>query len=374
VKLARTTALAALALVLLAGTLAVASGGSTMLPAQKGPFFVSPTGSDTNPGTAERPWRTITRALNMLKPGQRALVRPGAYGRMRCERGRGGSAAGGYVTVKAYPARRAVVTAEADGVVWINCDYVRVQGFVISGPSVVGGTNVYGAKGADHVQIVGNEIRNSICQGIALEEETDAWRMTRNWIHDNGHGCDEQAHGIYLQGDDHLVANNVIDRQPEGYGVQVYDYDRNPRIVNNTIAHSGRGGIVVGGSACRSEDRCGVAGALVANNVFAYNSTYGIARSSPPKSCDIHANLAFANGSGSYESGWPDGCLGRNTSRNPLFVDPAKPDYHLRARSPAIGAGDPRVAVSPDYNGVARPQGRRPDLGAYEFRRSARRR
>jgi parallel beta helix pectate lyase-like protein/uncharacterized protein DUF1565 len=363
----------ALVAVVLAGALTATSGGTTMLPARKGSFFVSPTGSDGNPGTAKRPWRTVTKALNMLKPGQRALVRPGDYGRVRCQHGKGGSAAGGYVTVRAYPARRAVVKAAADGVVWINCDYVRVQGFVIAGPAVVGGTNIYGVEGSDHVQIVGNEIRESICQGIALEEETDAWSITRNWIHDNGDGCDEQAHGIYLQGNGHLVANNVIDRQPEGYGIQVYDYDRNPRIVNNTIAHSGRGGIVVGGTGCRSGGGCGVAGALVVNNVLAYNSGHGIARDDAPKSCNIHSNLAFANDSSSYSSGWPDGCLGSNRAGNPLFVDPSRPNYHLRARSPAIGAGDPRVTVSPDYDGVSRPRGRRPDLGAYQFRSRIRR-
>ena len=303
-------------------------------------------------------------------------MRPGEYGQARCERGRGGSAAGGYVTIRSHPARRAIVSAEEDGVVSIDCDYVRVQGFVVSGPSVVGGTNVYGSKGADHVQIVSNEIRNSICQGISLEEETDAWRITRNWIHDNGDGCDEQAHGIYLQGDNHLVANNVIYRQPEGYGIQVYDYDRNPRVVNNTIANSGRAGIVVGGSACRAEGRCGVTGAVVANNILFDNSTDGVSRdqSAAPTSCTIHSNLAYANGSGAYDSGWPSGCLGRNMIRNPWFVNPAKHDYHLRARSPAVNAADPRVAVSPDYDGARRPQGRRPDLGAYEFRPSAKRR
>jgi len=376
VSFARAAWLAALTAAILAGALTAASRGSTMLPSAKAAFFVSPSGSDANPGTEARPWRTITKALNKLKPGQRALVRPGTYGRVRCEQGRGGSASRGYVTIKAYPARRAIVKAAADGVVWINCDYVRVQGFAISGPAVVGGTNIYGVEGADHVQIVGNEIRDSICQGISLEEQTDAWRITRNWIHDNGDDCDQQAHGIYLQGDDHLVANNVIDRQPEGYGIQVYDYDWNPTIVNNTIAHSGKGGVVVGGSGCRSEGRCGVTGALVANNVLAYNSTEGITRdrSAPPKSCDIHSNLAFGNGSRSYEGGWPDGCLVGNRTANPRFVDAASGDFRLRARSPAIGAADPRVAVSPDYDGVARPQGRRPDAGAYEFRRGAARR
>jgi hypothetical protein len=348
---------------------------SSMPDATRKTFFVSTAGLDTNPGTAQRPWRTIMRALRKLKPGQTALVGPGTYGRTGCQHGRGGSAAGGYVTLKASPARRAILTAKANSVLWIDCNYLRVQGFVISGPSVVGGTNVYGYVGSHDVQIVGNEIRNSICQGIFLEEQTDVWRIIRNWIHDNGHGCDEQAHGIYLQGDNHLVANNVIDRQGEGYGVHIFDYDRNPRVVNNTIVHSGSGGIVIGGSGCRSRDRCGVSGAVVANNALAYNAWYGISRvsSAPPHSCDIHSNLAYANRWGSYGGGWPSGCAGANRTGNPRFADPSGHDYHLSASSPAVGAADPRVTVSPDYDGLPRPQGRRPDIGAYERRPRTRR-
>ena len=355
------------------------SGGSpgAVPAANSKTFFVSTAGSDANPGTGKRPWRTIMRALRAMKPGQTAVVRPGTYGRTGCEPGKGGSAAAGYVTLRASPARRAIIKADGNSVFWIDCNYLRVEGFVISGPSVVGGTNVYGYVGSHHVQIVGNEIRNSICQGVYLEEETDAWRITRNWIHDNGDGCDQQAHGIYLQGDNHLVANNLIDSQGEGYGVHVYDYARNPRVLNNTIAHSGNGGIVVGGSGCRSDDRCGVSGAVVVNNLVAYNATTGISSvwRSRPESCDIHSNLAFANGSGSYSGGWPQGCVRTNNrTRNPGFVNPSRRDYHLRASSPAIGAADPRLAVSPDYDGVARPQGSRPDVGAYERRRPTKRR
>ena len=329
-------------------------------------FFVSPAGSDANPGTPRRPWKTIERALNTLKPGQRALVRAGTYGRASCPHGKGGSRNGGYVTLQGYPGERPVLTGAFDGILWVDCDYLRVQGFVIAGPAVVGGTNVYGLAGADHVRLVANEIRGSVCQGIALDPGSADWVIARNRIHDNGHGCDEQAHGIYLQGDRHLVANNVIADHPEGYGIQNYPYSRNARIVNNTITRSGRGGIVVGGSGC-SRSACGVAGTLILNNILAFNSTYGIARNTEsPASCELRSNLAFANGSGSYESGWPAKCLGRNLTANPLFRNQAKRDYRLRARSPAIDAGDAVAAVSPAFDGVARPRGRRSDIGAYE--------
>jgi hypothetical protein len=36
-------------------------------------------GSDANPGTLSEPWRTVQHALDVLDPGQRALIREGMY-------------------------------------------------------------------------------------------------------------------------------------------------------------------------------------------------------------------------------------------------------------------------------------------------------
>lgn len=42
-------------------------------------------------------------------------------------------------------------------------------------------------------------------------------------------------------------------------------------------------------------------------------------------------------------------------------------NYHLEQTSPAINAGSASYAASPDMDGVSRPQGDNPDLGAYEW-------
>jgi parallel beta-helix repeat protein len=42
-------------------------------------YFVSMTGNDTNPGTIDRPWRTLGKAANTLQPGDSVLVRGGTY-------------------------------------------------------------------------------------------------------------------------------------------------------------------------------------------------------------------------------------------------------------------------------------------------------
>lgn len=52
--------------------------------------------------------------------------------------------------------------------------------------------------------------------------------------------------------------------------------------------------------------------------------------------------------------------------KDPLFVNEAAGDYHLKAGSPAIDAGTSAAGVGYDYDGVTRPQGPAVDIGAYE--------
>jgi hypothetical protein len=321
---------------------------------------VSASGSDANPGTLSAPWRTVQKAVDTLGSGQLAYVRAGSYGQTRCGSGDGGSASGGYVTIRAYPGARPVLAGAFDGILNISCAYLRVQGFLIDGPSVVGGTNIYANVGSHHVELIGNEVRNSVCQGIGVEPSAHHWSFLRNRIHDNGHGCDQQAHGIYLQGDDHLVANNLIYNTAEGYGIQAYPNGNRNLIAQNTIVNSGRGGIVVGGG---SYDQ-----ATIVNNVLAFNGGYGLHwNQSKPTNCLVARNLAYGNQAGGIEAGAPASCTLRDTlASDPLFVSLATLDLHTLTGSPTINAADLNYNYGPDHDNTPRPQGPAPDVGAYE--------
>ena len=52
---------------------------------------------------------------------------------------------------------------------------------------------------------------------------------------------------------------------------------------------------------------------------------------------------------------------------DPKLVDAVGNDFHLQAGSRLIDAGAEMLDVTNDYDGVARPQGRRYDIGAFEF-------
>jgi len=56
---------------------------------------------------------------------------------------------------------------------------------------------------------------------------------------------------------------------------------------------------------------------------------------------------------------------------DPQFVNLAAGNFHLRATSPLIDRGTTLSQVTDDYNGVRRPQGSMPDIGASEFSASS---
>jgi hypothetical protein len=70
-------------------------------------FFVSVRGSDGNPGSLAKPWRTVTFALTRLRPGDTLYVRGGTYFE-RPTVSVSGTAADP-ITIQSYPGETAVI-------------------------------------------------------------------------------------------------------------------------------------------------------------------------------------------------------------------------------------------------------------------------
>jgi hypothetical protein len=338
-------------------------GGGSGLPPALGPstgqtFYVATTGSDSNPGTLEAPWRTVQKAFNALQPGQRALVRAGTYAESLTMRRAGTAAAP--ITVENYPGERPIVNGGGRRPLEISASgaYFRIRGFVFQNSPYNSGGNVdiYG----HHLEIAGNEVRHSQDQGIYSDEDSHDAQLLGNWIHNNGQAIVHQSHGIYLQGNDHLVANNVIHDHPKGFGIQVYDRNSRSIITANTVTGAGHSGIVVGGSG-------GVDNIRVVNNVFAFNAHYGISHDSTcPSASRADHNVVFGNPRGPTHPG----CSGLDYSRgnrtsDPLFVNYGARNLHVDAGSPAVDYALPEFSPGRDFDGRPRPQAS-PDAGAFE--------
>ena len=104
-------------------------------------------------------------------------------------------------------------------------------------------------------------------------------------------------------------------------------------------------------------------------NLKIYNCTFGDrvtqafqAASSLSTGVDVR-NLLILGGSLPSEASAPSNLAVSASS----FVNVAADNYHLAVASPAVDAGEPLASVTVDRDGVARPQGSGPDIGAYEW-------
>jgi Right handed beta helix region len=158
----------------------------------------------------------------------------------------------------------------------VTGDYLVVKGLKVQGATGAWGAGLYVTASADHDSIVQNELTGNQSSALFTEEGSHHIVIDRNRIHDNCCVSGMQTHGIYLQGDDQQVTNNLIYAHPNGFGIQVYDYGRRIRVVSNTVDGSRFAPIVIGGSGSGPEGT-GVSDVDVVNNIGTSSpSGYGV--------------------------------------------------------------------------------------------------
>jgi parallel beta helix pectate lyase-like protein/uncharacterized protein DUF1565 len=301
------TAVLAVALVLLTPTAAAATGDQTAgsgapragaarpkpppppAPAGSGSLYVSPSGSDSNPGTLERPLRTLQRALDTVPTGQTVFVRAGTYPEWVTAT-RGGSSSAP-VTLQAYADEQPVLS----GRLKITASYVHVTGLVFHGGTKDNSKEVLiYVAGGDHVGIVDNELREAAMSAIYLSG-SDGSSIVGNWIHDNGTHWNLD-HGIYWgSGNGGLIADNVIERS-YAYNIQLYPKVDNIVVTRNRISGGGRGGIVIDNDGTDSVD----GNQVVANTIFS-NAEHGVRTGSyrpPGVGNTVRDNVIYGNPGG----------------------------------------------------------------------------
>lgn len=342
-------------------------------------LYVSPSGSDSNPGTLARPFKSIIKAAKATRPGSRVLVAPGVY-------------AGGFRTTVSGAANERIMFLSArkwgakitpprnspNKTAWDNRgSYVDIIGFEVDGSNYQGGKQwthgIY--NGGSYVSIRNNHVHHvahaAPCTrgggaGIGVDSYYRGVKadVLANLVHDIGpRGC-RYVHGIYVSTSGR-IKNNVVYRVAEG-GIHLWHDANNVVITNNTVTGSNTG-IIVGGG-----DYYHVAGpndhTAVYSNIV-YDNKMGISeqgRTGPNNS--YRNNLVYQNAK--YNWRLQNGLTHTGTvSAAPLFVDDSRsstPSLKLNAASPAVGHGAPDYAESIDFDGRPRDAKAGYDIGALQ--------
>ncbi len=317
-------------------------------------FCVSTTGSDRNTGSCTAPWKTIQKAIDTLRPGQTALVRAGTYREDVVVR-RGGNETE-LIVLRPYAGEHVVLR----GRLRIAADHVRVVGLTVDGRGLTRPTPLVYVMGGKSVTLERIEVLRSIRTGIFVGNEARDVTVIACWVHLNGKRA-RLDHGIvFARGARGRIESTVVEENRAG-GILVYPGYDDVLVNQNTIVGNDSFGVLVGGESTTS-DRI-----VIANNIVAFNGGQGIRT--------FWGGKAGTGNTATYNLIWGNAeddvsragiAQHGNFHAAPRFLEMASSDFRLQRRSPGVGQALVRYTARIDRNGRPRPQGQRPDLGAFE--------
>jgi hypothetical protein len=341
-------------------------------------LYVSTTGSDTNTGTAAKPFRTITRAAKLAKPSTTIHVAAGTYRESVKTTVHGTSTARiRYVSDTKWGAK--VIGIGTEGMWTNNGNYTDIDGFDITGPGRLGILNY-----ASYTLMSNNHIHNLTISGgctgsggagiVNASYTASNGDIIGNVVHDIGvPGKCNGVQGIYSSNLGGKIYNNIV-YKVSAFGIHLWHAASGVIIANNTVfanGSSGMGGGIVTGSG-DSPGGMQLKNTKVINNIvynnpgvsikqYCYSGVNCIGTGNVTSN-----NLVYGNGSGiSLKTGTATGTI----TADPLFVSyqsNGTGNYRLRSNSPAVNKGTASSAPTNDMDNVARPRGGAYDIGAYE--------
>ena len=200
--------------------------------------YVSPTGSDSNPGTEAKPWQTMKKAFRSIEAGDTLYMRGGVYETCyRCGYFENSGTEEQPITVTNYPGEQVEIRtdvtigiAHAPFFCWAtgsnptpSVDYIRIIGADVNGEKgiVLRGTGgdinkvpgVWIAGDCEHWEIAGLHILET-GKGIFLRKYSNQTITSDSpnyhYIHDNRIEKYYSGEGIQVNGNYNIIENNQI--------------------------------------------------------------------------------------------------------------------------------------------------------------------
>ncbi len=301
------------------------------------------TGSDRNKGTLARPFRTVQRLADRLRPGQLGCVRGGVY-EEEVRISRGGRSAAERLTISSYPGERGTLI----GRIYVpnGSDHVTISRMNLDGKnsSKLPSPTVDSAD----AEFAGDDVTNDhtgICfilgsSGYGRAERTI---ITGNRIHDCGvEPSHNQDHGIYVaEADGVRIIGNVIFNNVDR-GIQLYPDAQDTVIEHNVIDGNGEGILFSGDGTSSNNTR--VEFNLITNASLRYDvESFYPGGTSAGVGNLVRNNCIFGGASGAI--GEQKGYMAKlNKTIDPRYASPAAGNFAVPSSNGCAGyiaAGTP---------------------------------
>jgi parallel beta-helix repeat protein len=364
-------------------------------------YYVSPTGSNSNPCTQSSPCATPDYVVNnKASAGDIVEVAAGTYdyGSSEVHFTKSG-AAGKYITLSCATRGACRIQNSVTGnstVIEIDSNYLTFDGFEVTNTSAAG-NNLGIYVTSSFVNVTRNKIHHIEIDcssvgggGIVTTSGSPAvhdMTVDSNLIYDIGWpiggspkcpSSTVQTDGILTEtpGANIVITNNIVYYVSGGWGIAhgANGSGTSPvTIMNNLVFENANGGILIIG---------GGGGSTVANNIVLNNGVVaGQCGIGAPSGVSItYANNdLWNNNGGSYCIEWSTS--DQSVHSNDISVDPSagttfvnwkadgSGDYHQKSGSPTIDAGTSSSPNAPkvDFDGNPRPRRARYAIGPYEY-------
>jgi len=203
-------------------------------------YYVSPAGSDSNPGTEAQPWRTVQKTAGSVEPGDTVLIREGTYHEHVVVQRSGSTAEP--ITFANYPGETPVIDCNGLGSFGGIFECYYADHIRISGLRVVNGNSAgIWTKYADDVVIENCSTYNTTSSGVKIKYSNDIV-VRGNEIEQACLGGSEECITVKQFSDGVLVQNNHIHNCMKE-GLDIKEGARNVQVVGNHIHNVERQGM-----------------------------------------------------------------------------------------------------------------------------------
>jgi len=340
-------------------------------------YYVSSTGSDSNPGTSAAPFKTIQKAAGVATAGSTVHVLPGTYNTTSTiTTSRSGTDAAHirFLSTVQWGAKIVSKMGKTTSTTWSNTgSYVDFVGFDLTGDGNEGFLN-YGS----YVSFIGNHVHNypgsSVCgsnTGAGINAGTSYTghnnSVIGNVVHDIGTPAKcNFGQGIYVANPYATVSNNVSYHNG-AYGLCFWHAATEEVISSNLVFGNGLGGIWVGAS----YGSVSFSYSTISNNIIVSNQASGVSGYGIRNGGGMGTHNQFLNNIIYGNVIETSGITATGTiAADPQFVSPTgnfmTGNYHVKSTSPAINKGTSIGAPTIDFDGGLRPSGGGWDIGAYQ--------